>query len=114
MIASSLLGFASLVGTFVLAAVVVGSPAPLSQLLPLCTVGLAAMAVPVKVGGWGPREVATAAAFAAAGLGAPPGSGRRGALRGGAALGGAAARPVQPPIPQVAVAPRPLRGRTGR
>lgn len=72
-LACSLLGFASLMGTFVLAAVVVGTPAPLSQLLPLCAVGLVAMAVPINVGGWGPREVATAAAFAAAGLGAPTG-----------------------------------------
>lgn len=72
-VGSSLLGFASLVGTFALAADVVGAPVPTAQLLPLCTVGLVAMAVPVNVGGWGPREVATATAFAAAGLGAPTG-----------------------------------------
>lgn len=72
-VASSLVGFATLLATFALAVDVVGVPVPRVQLLGLCTVGLVAMAVPVNVGGWGPRELATAAAFAAAGLGAPVG-----------------------------------------
>lgn len=72
-VASSLVGFATLLATFALAAEVVGVGVPLAQLLGLCTVGLVAMAIPVNGGGWGPRELATAAAFTAAGLGAPAG-----------------------------------------
>jgi glycosyltransferase 2 family protein len=55
--------------TFVIAARTVGVTAPLSQLLPLALLVLAAAALP-NVGGWGPREGMTAWAFAAAGLGA--------------------------------------------
>lgn len=72
-LASSLAGFAALLGTFALAADVVGVAAPAAQLVPLCTVGLLAMAVPINVGGWGPRELTLAAAFAAGGFGAPAG-----------------------------------------
>jgi uncharacterized membrane protein YbhN (UPF0104 family) len=55
--------------TFVIAAHTAGAHAPLSRLLPLALLVLAAAALP-NVGGWGPREGVTAWAFAAAGLGA--------------------------------------------
>ena len=43
--------------------------APLSELLPLALLVLAAAALP-NIGGWGPREGVAAWAFAAAGIGA--------------------------------------------
>jgi uncharacterized membrane protein YbhN (UPF0104 family) len=55
--------------TFVIAARTAGATAPLSQLLPLALLALLAMVLP-SLAGWGPREGATAWAFAAAGLGA--------------------------------------------
>jgi uncharacterized membrane protein YbhN (UPF0104 family) len=55
--------------TFVIAARTAGTGAPLSQLLPLALLAMLAMVLP-SVAGWGPREGATAWAFAAAGLGA--------------------------------------------
>jgi uncharacterized membrane protein YbhN (UPF0104 family) len=58
--------------TFVIAARTAGVIAPLSQLLPLALLAMAAMVLP-SVAGWGPREGATAWAFAAAGLGAEQG-----------------------------------------
>jgi glycosyltransferase 2 family protein len=58
--------------TFVIAARTAGVTAPLSQLLPLALLAMLAMVLP-SVAGWGPREGATAWAFAAAGLGAAQG-----------------------------------------
>jgi uncharacterized membrane protein YbhN (UPF0104 family) len=58
--------------TFVIAARTAGATAPLSQLLPLALLAMLAMVLP-SVAGWGPREGATAWAFAAAGLGAEQG-----------------------------------------
>jgi glycosyltransferase 2 family protein len=58
--------------TFLVAARTAGVTAPLSQLLPLALLVLAAGALP-NVGGWGPREGVTAWAFDAAGLGASRG-----------------------------------------
>jgi hypothetical protein len=58
--------------TFVIAARTAGVTAPTSRLLPLALLVLAAAALP-NVGGWGPREGATAWVFAAAGLGAASG-----------------------------------------
>jgi uncharacterized membrane protein YbhN (UPF0104 family) len=55
--------------TFVIAARTAGITAPLSQLFPLALLAMLAMVLP-SVAGWGPREGATAWAFAAAGLGA--------------------------------------------
>jgi uncharacterized membrane protein YbhN (UPF0104 family) len=55
--------------TFVIAARTAGSSAPLSELLPLALLAMLAMVLP-SIAGWGPREGATAWAFAAAGLGA--------------------------------------------
>jgi len=55
--------------TFVVAARTAGADAPLSELFPLALLAMLAMVLP-SVAGWGPREGATAWAFAAAGLGA--------------------------------------------
>lgn len=59
--------------TFVVAARAAGVTTPLTTLLPLALLVLLAMAVPLNVAGWGPREGAAAWAFAAAGLGAEAG-----------------------------------------
>jgi len=55
--------------TFVIAARTAGADAPVSELFPLALLAMLAMVIP-SVAGWGPREGATAWAFAAAGLGA--------------------------------------------
>lgn len=59
--------------TFLIAARAVGVTAPISRLLPLAALALLAMVLP-NIGGWGPREGATAWAFSAAGLGAAQGA----------------------------------------
>jgi glycosyltransferase 2 family protein len=58
--------------TFLIAARTAGTTAPLSRLLPIVLIALAAMMLPA-VGGWGPREGVTAWLFSAAGLGAQRG-----------------------------------------
>jgi len=58
--------------TFVIAARTAGAGAPVSVLVPLALLAMLAMTLP-SVAGWGPREGATAWAFAAAGLGAAQG-----------------------------------------
>jgi uncharacterized membrane protein YbhN (UPF0104 family) len=58
--------------TFLIAARTAGVTAPPSEMLPLALLVMQAAALP-NVGGWGPREGATAWAFAAAGLGASAG-----------------------------------------
>jgi glycosyltransferase 2 family protein len=58
--------------TFVIAARSAGVSAPASQLLPLALLAMLGMVLP-SLGGWGPREGATAWAFAAAGLDAAQG-----------------------------------------
>jgi hypothetical protein len=60
------------VATFLIAARTAGVTAPLLRMLPLAVLVIAVMVVP-SVGGWGPREGATAWAFGAAGLGADRG-----------------------------------------
>jgi glycosyltransferase 2 family protein len=55
--------------TFLIAARTAGVTAPPSRMLPLALLAMLAMVLP-SVAGWGPREGATAWAFAAAGLGA--------------------------------------------
>ncbi len=55
--------------TFLIAARTAGVTAPVSELLPLTLLVLAAAALP-NIGGWGPREGVAAWAFAAAGIGA--------------------------------------------
>jgi len=58
--------------TFLLAARTAGATAPVARMLPLALLAMLAMVLP-SVGGWGPREGATAWIFAAAGLGAQQG-----------------------------------------
>lgn len=70
---SSLAVLAGYLGMFLLAARAAGSTAPAAELLPLMVLALLAMALPLNVGGWGPREGVTAWAFGAAGMGAGQG-----------------------------------------
>jgi uncharacterized membrane protein YbhN (UPF0104 family) len=72
-IASSILVVASHVTVFVVATIASGVHAPLSELIALALIVLTAAALPLNLGGWGPREGAAAAAFAAVGLGAGAG-----------------------------------------
>lgn len=66
---ASAVGVGCHLATFLIAARAAGVSVPLSQMLPIALLVLAAMMLP-SVGGWGPREGVTAWAFAAAGLGA--------------------------------------------
>ena len=59
--------------TFVIAARAAGSTASPVQLLPLALLVMLAMALPMNIAGWGPREGAAAWVFAVAGLGAAQG-----------------------------------------
>ena len=68
--ATSVLVLAGHVATFVVAARAAGATVPVTRLAPLALLALLAMAIPLNVGGWGPREGVTAWAFGAAGLGA--------------------------------------------
>ncbi|WP_232839172.1 lysylphosphatidylglycerol synthase transmembrane domain-containing protein [Streptomyces triticisoli] len=70
---SSLTVLTGHVAMFVVAAHIAGSTAPVLVLLPLAVLALLAMGLPLNVGGFGPREGATAWAFGAAGLGASTG-----------------------------------------
>jgi uncharacterized membrane protein YbhN (UPF0104 family) len=70
---ASVLVFAGHTATFVIAARVAGSTAPLSELVALLMVVQIALVIPLSIGGWGLREGAAAWAFAAAGLGAATG-----------------------------------------
>lgn len=69
----SVLALCGHLGLFLAAARVAGSPAPLTALVPPLLLALLVMALPVNVGGWGPREGVCALAFGAAGLGATQG-----------------------------------------
>ena len=72
----TLLSTATLAGhvaLFVVAARAAGVQAPTTRLLPLVVLALLVMAVPLNVGGFGPREAFLAVAFGAAGLGAAQG-----------------------------------------
>jgi uncharacterized membrane protein YbhN (UPF0104 family) len=70
---ASVLVVAGHTATFVIAARVAGSTAPLGELLALVMVVQTAMVIPLSIGGWGLREGVAAWAFAAAGLGAATG-----------------------------------------
>jgi hypothetical protein len=70
---ASVLVFAGHTVTFVIAARVAGSTAPLGELLALLLVVQCAVVIPLSIGGWGLREGAAAWAFSAAGLGAATG-----------------------------------------
>ncbi|MEV8440632.1 lysylphosphatidylglycerol synthase transmembrane domain-containing protein [Actinosynnema sp. NPDC051121] len=72
----ALLSVATLAGhvaLFLVAARTAGAQAPVARLLPLLVLALLVMAVPLNVGGFGPREAFLAVAFGAAGLGAAQG-----------------------------------------
>ena len=69
----SVVALAGYLTLFVVAARAVGTPATLRELLPLLVLGLLAMALPLNIGGWGPREGVMAVAFGAVGLGAAQG-----------------------------------------
>ncbi|MPZ83767.1 MAG: UPF0104 family protein [Actinophytocola sp.] len=72
----ALLSAAALAGhvtLFVIAAQAAGATLPVEKLVPIAVVALLAMGLPVNIGGWGPREGATALMFAAAGVGAAQG-----------------------------------------
>jgi uncharacterized membrane protein YbhN (UPF0104 family) len=73
LVLASVLVVAGHTATFVIAARVAGSTAPLGELIALLMVVQTAMVIPLSVGGWGLREGAAAWAFAAAGLGAATG-----------------------------------------
>ncbi len=70
---ASVLVVAGHTATFVIAARMAGSTAPLGELIALLMVIQIAAGIPLNIGGWGPREGAAAWAFAAAGLGAAAG-----------------------------------------
>lgn len=70
MSAAALAGYVAL---FLVAARTAGAHAPFTDLVPLALLALLVMGLPVNVGGWGPREAATALAFGAVGLGAAQG-----------------------------------------
>ncbi len=72
-VAASVLVIGGLVATFVVACVAVGVDAPLPRLIALALITVLAGSLPLNIAGWGPREGAAAAAFAAAGLGAATG-----------------------------------------
>ncbi|QQQ80300.1 flippase-like domain-containing protein [Saccharothrix sp. 6-C] len=61
------------VALFLVAASAAGAQAPTTRLVPLAVLALLVMAVPLNVGGFGPREVFLAVAFGAAGFGAAQG-----------------------------------------
>lgn len=72
-VALSLLGLAGYLALFVAAARAAGVVAPVGELLPPLVLALLAMALPLNVGGWGPREAVGSLAFGLAGLGAAQG-----------------------------------------
>ncbi len=70
---SSILVVVAHSATFVVACLAVGVHAPVSTLIALALVALSAASLPISLGGWGPREAASASAFALARLGAAAG-----------------------------------------
>ena len=70
---ASMVALAGHVATYVVAARAVGVTTSPARLLPLALLVLLAMAIPLNIAGWGPREGMAAWAFAAAGLGAGAG-----------------------------------------
>lgn len=71
--ALSVVALAGHVALFLLAARTAGVDVPPGRLVPLAVLALLVMAVPLNVGGFGPREAFLAVAFGAAGLGAAQG-----------------------------------------
>jgi len=72
-VALSAAAVAGYVALFLVAARAAGSDATVTQLAPVVIVALLVMAIPVNIGGFGPREAFLAVAFGAAGLGAQQG-----------------------------------------
>lgn len=72
-IAASVVVVGAHVATFVVAGLAVGVPAQPRELAVVGLLVLAASAIPLSVGGWGPREAVSASAFALVGLGAGAG-----------------------------------------
>ena len=72
-VASSIVVVAAHTTLFVIACRAAGVSASLSELVGLALVALTAGAIPLNIGGWGPREGAAASVFAAVGLGAAAG-----------------------------------------
>jgi uncharacterized membrane protein YbhN (UPF0104 family) len=70
LVLASVLVVAGHTATFVIAARVAGSTAPLGELLALLMVVQTAIVIPLSIAGWGLREGVAAWAFAAAGFGA--------------------------------------------
>jgi uncharacterized membrane protein YbhN (UPF0104 family) len=73
LVLASVLVVAGHTATFVIAARVAGTTAPLGELVALLMVVQVAVVIPLSVGGWGLREGAAAWAFGSAGLGAATG-----------------------------------------
>ena len=72
-VASSVVVVAAHSATFVVACLAVGIHASPRELVALAMIALAAGSLPINIGGWGPREAASASAFAVIGLGAGAG-----------------------------------------
>jgi uncharacterized membrane protein YbhN (UPF0104 family) len=72
-VASSSIVMGGYLATFLVAARTAGATAPLPKLIPLTALALLAMALPLNIGGFGPREGVAAWAFSAAGLTATQG-----------------------------------------
>jgi uncharacterized membrane protein YbhN (UPF0104 family) len=72
-VVSSLVVVACLVATFVIACLAVGVDAGPRDLIALALITLVAAALPINIGGWGPREAAAGSAFAVIGLGVSAG-----------------------------------------
>lgn len=71
--AASIIVVAAHATTFVVAGIAAGVHAGADELAVVALIVLGAAAIPVNVGGWGPREAVAASAFALAGLGAGAG-----------------------------------------
>lgn len=71
--AASVVVIAAHATTFVVAGIAAGVHAGADELAVVALIVLGAAAIPVNVGGWGPREAVAASAFALAGLGAGAG-----------------------------------------
>jgi uncharacterized membrane protein YbhN (UPF0104 family) len=70
---SSIVVVGSHATVFVVACLATGVHASVVELVALALIALTASAIPINVGGWGPREGAAASAFAMVGLGAGAG-----------------------------------------
>jgi glycosyltransferase 2 family protein len=71
----SVVALAGHVATFLIAARAARSRMPIARLLPFAMLVLLAAALPMNIGGWGPREGGAAWVFSLAGLGAVQGVG---------------------------------------